>query len=162
MVVPMLAPKMMVAAWTSDMIPALTKPIVMTVVAPELWMAAVATAPIPTPSHLLPDIFANSARSLLLLTASRLELIMEQAIRKIPIPARSVRIALTTKVILIILPFPLKQKETLTAGRNFPAFYSKSLASYDMFRGFLPVLTKACHRAGALQATPYYFAQLMY
>jgi len=67
--------------------PALTKPMVMTVVAPELCIAAVVTAPIPTPIILFPDTFRNSALSLLELIASRLELMVVQATRKIPIPA---------------------------------------------------------------------------
>ena len=45
----MLAPYMMVAASGNVMIPALTNPMTMTVIAPELWIAAVPTVPIPTP-----------------------------------------------------------------------------------------------------------------
>ena len=81
---------MMVAAWVSEMMPALTKPMVMTVVAPELWMAAVPRAPMPTPSSLLSEALENSFFSLSELAASRLELIIWQAMRKTPIPARSV------------------------------------------------------------------------
>ena len=73
--------------------PALTKPITMTVVAPELWIAAVPSAPIPTPNRRLPDALANSSLSLLLPAASRLELIVEQATRNTPMPASSVSTA---------------------------------------------------------------------
>ena len=66
----------MVAAWVREMIPALTKPMVMTVVAPELWIAAVPKAPIPTPSILLPEAFENNFLSFSELAASRLELII--------------------------------------------------------------------------------------
>ena len=66
----------MVAAWVREMIPALTKPMVMTVVAPELWIAAVPKAPIPTPSILLPEALENSFLSFSELAASRLELII--------------------------------------------------------------------------------------
>ena len=41
---------MMVAACAREMMPALTKPMVITVVAPELWMAAVPSTPIPARS----------------------------------------------------------------------------------------------------------------
>ena len=78
--------------------PALTKPITMTVVAPELWMAAVPNAPIPTPSNRLPDALANSALSLLLPAASRLELIVEQATRNTPMPASSVSTAANIEI----------------------------------------------------------------
>ena len=87
MVVPMLAPKTIVAACTSVMMPAFTKPITMTVVAPELWMAAVPSAPMPTPSSLLRDALANSVRSLSLPIDSRFSLIILQAMRKVPMPA---------------------------------------------------------------------------
>ena len=75
------------------MIPAFTKPMTMTVVAPELWMAAVPTVPMPTPRSLLPEALENMFLRPLELTDSRLELIIWQATRKIPIPATSVRIA---------------------------------------------------------------------
>ena len=67
---------MMVAAWAREMMPALTKPMVMTVVAPELWMAAVPRAPIPTPSSLLPEALEKSILSLSELAASKFELII--------------------------------------------------------------------------------------
>lgn len=67
---------MMVAACEREMIPAFTKPMVITDVAPELWMAAVPIVPIPTPSILLFDAFSNSFLSLLELADSRLELII--------------------------------------------------------------------------------------
>ena len=44
-VVPMLAPIITGIAWISFMIPALTKPTSMIVVAPELWITAVTTVP---------------------------------------------------------------------------------------------------------------------
>ena len=61
MVVPMLAPYMMVAAWASVMIPTLTKPITITVTAPELCIAAVPKVPMPTPNHLFFPVLANSS-----------------------------------------------------------------------------------------------------
>ena len=67
---------MMVAACASEMMPALTKPMVITVVAPELWMAAVPRAPIPTPRSLLPEAFEKSVFSFSELAASRFELII--------------------------------------------------------------------------------------
>ena len=66
----------MVAACEREMMPALTKPMVITVVAPELWMAAVPSAPIPTPVSLLLDAFEKSFFSLSELAASRFELII--------------------------------------------------------------------------------------
>ena len=75
-VVPILAPYMIVAACESEIIPAFTKPIVITVVAPELWMAAVPTAPIPTPRSLLPEALEKSFFSFSELAASRFELII--------------------------------------------------------------------------------------
>ena len=76
MVVPILAPYIMVAACESEIIPALTKPIVMTVVAPELCIAAVPNVPMPTPSNLLFEALANSFLSLSELADSRLVLII--------------------------------------------------------------------------------------
>ena len=66
----------MVAAWARDMMPALTKPMVITVVAPELWMAAVPSAPIPTPISLLLEAFEKSCFNFSELAASRFELII--------------------------------------------------------------------------------------
>jgi hypothetical protein len=80
-------------AQVSDMMPAFRKPMTMTVVAPELWMAAAVRVPMPTPSSLLLDAPANSWRSLLEPAVSRLRLSMEHATRKIPMPARRPRIA---------------------------------------------------------------------
>ena len=73
--------------------PALTKPMTITLVAPDDCIAAVASAPMPTPTSLLFEVFAKSRLSLLELTDSRLELIILQAIRKIPMPAMRARIA---------------------------------------------------------------------
>ena len=53
MVVPMLAPMMIQTAWFSVIMPALTKPTTMTVVAEEDWMAAVMAAPTRTPMNRL-------------------------------------------------------------------------------------------------------------
>ena len=75
-VVPMFAPYIIVAACAREMMPALTKPMVITVVAPELWIAAVPRVPIPTPSSLLLDAFAKRCLSFSELAASRLELII--------------------------------------------------------------------------------------
>ena len=102
MVVPMLAPYMMDAARGKDMIPALTNPMTRTVVAPELWMAAVDTAPIPTPRILLLEAFENMALSLELLMDSRFELSILQDIRKTPIPAASIKRAVIIMVLSII------------------------------------------------------------
>ena len=93
----------MVAACVRLMMPTFTKPITITVTAPLLWMAAVPKRPIPTPTHLLLPVFANNRRSRRLLADSRLLLIIWQAIRKTPIPAIRVKIAISTLVISIIL-----------------------------------------------------------
>ena len=52
MVVPMLAPIVMVAACVRVMTPALTRPTTMTVVSEELCMTAVTAVPMPTPTRL--------------------------------------------------------------------------------------------------------------
>ena len=93
---PIFAPNITVAACASDIMPALTKPITITEVALELCITAVAAAPTPTPSNLLLEAFENSILSLLLPNASKLELIIEQAIRKTPTPA----IKVSTDVII--------------------------------------------------------------
>ena len=64
-----------------------------TVVAPELWIAAVAAVPIPTPTSFLSEALAKRFLSLTLHTDSRLELSMVHAIRNTPMPAINVRIA---------------------------------------------------------------------
>ena len=66
----------MVAACTNEIMPAFTKPMAITVVAPELWMAAVPTAPMPTPSNLLLAALEKRLLSLLDETDSRLVLII--------------------------------------------------------------------------------------
>ena len=81
------------AACVKDIMPALTKPMTMTEVAPDDWIAAVATAPIPTPTNLLFEVLANRARSFRELTDSRFELIILQAMRKIPTPATRAKTA---------------------------------------------------------------------
>ena len=62
-VVPILAPIMIPIAWDSDIIPAFTKPTTITVVALELWIIPVTTAPTKTPITTLlvrnPIIFFN-------------------------------------------------------------------------------------------------------
>lgn len=58
-----------------------------TEVAPEDCIAAVAIVPIPTPTSLLFDVLAKSCLSLFELTDSRFVLIIEQAMRKTPMPA---------------------------------------------------------------------------
>ena len=78
------------------MMPAFTKPMTMTVMAPELCMAAVPTAPIPTPYSLLLDAFANIFFSLLLLNASIFELSILQAVRNTPIPASNASTAVVS------------------------------------------------------------------
>ena len=52
-VVPMLAPMMIQTAWFRVIMPALTKPTTMTVVADEDWMTAVMAAPTSTPKNRL-------------------------------------------------------------------------------------------------------------
>ena len=67
-VVPILAPMMTPIAWDRFMIPALTKPTTMTVVADELWMTAVITAPRSTPISLF--LVKASNRDFILLPAA--------------------------------------------------------------------------------------------
>ena len=67
----------------------MTKPMIMTVVAPEDWIMAVERAPMPTPASLLPDTLENIRFRLSELRVSRLELMMPQAVMKTPTPARS-------------------------------------------------------------------------
>ena len=69
----------------------MTKPITITEVALELWIAAVVTAPTPTPTSLLFAVLENSDLSFALPRASRLELIIEQDIKNTPTPAKSVK-----------------------------------------------------------------------
>ena len=102
-VVPMLEPYMMVAACARLMMPTFTKPMTITVTAPLLWMAAVPARPIPTPTHLLSPVFANSCLNFRLLADSRLLLIIWQATRKTPMPAINVNIAIITLVTPIVL-----------------------------------------------------------
>ena len=89
---------MTVAACASDMMPTFTKPMTITVTAPELWMAAVPTVPMPTPSHLLFPILANSRFKPALLALSRLVLNILQATKNTPMPAIRVRIAITMSI----------------------------------------------------------------
>ena len=91
------------------MIPALTKPMTMTVVADELWIAAVAAAPTPTPSSLLFEVRANSAFSLRLPSDSKLALIIVQAMRKMPTPAIRVNTDVMTVTASMIPPFFLSE-----------------------------------------------------
>ena len=103
-VVPMLAPKMTVAACVSDMMPALRNPMAMTVVAPELWMATAHKVPMPTPSSLLFEADENRSRSLPEPSVSRFLLIMEQATRKTPTPATRVRMAVAIWMFVMFVP----------------------------------------------------------
>ena len=63
-VVPMLAPKMMWRVWEKSMMPELTRPTIMTVVAEEDWMAMVMTAPMTRLMRGLAVIFFSSSSSL--------------------------------------------------------------------------------------------------
>ena len=81
--------------------PTFTKPMTITVTAPLLWIAAVPTVPIATPSHLLSPVLAKRRLSRLEEADSRLLLIIVQAIRKTPMPANSVRTAVMTDRIFI-------------------------------------------------------------
>ena len=98
-VVPILAPKITVAACVKVIIPAFTKPMTMTVVALELCITAVAAVPTPTPSSLLFEAFLNSDFSLLLPSASKLELIIVQAIKNTPTPATRERTEVTIETV---------------------------------------------------------------
>ena len=69
MVVPMLAPMITPVAWARSMIPALMKPMTMTVVADEDWMTTVTTVPIRNPIIGLRVSF--SSRSFILEPAAR-------------------------------------------------------------------------------------------
>lgn len=76
-------------------------------------MAAVVTAPIPTPINLFPDTFLNKDLNLLELTASKLELIIEQATKKIPIPAN---IDKTAETIVTEFTFSFPPNSTQATG----------------------------------------------
>ena len=69
-------------------------------------MAAVVAAPTPTPTSLLFEVLANSFFSFLLPSASRFELIIVQAIKKIPTPAIKVstEVAICTPSTVICSP----------------------------------------------------------
>ena len=84
---------MIVAACANDMMPTFTKPMTITVVAPEDWIAAVATVPIPTPNMRELDMRENRLLRRALLAVSRLEDIIWHATKKIPIPAMSCKMA---------------------------------------------------------------------
>ena len=84
---------MIVAACANDMMPTFTKPMTITVVAPDDWIAAVATVPIPTPNMRELDIRENRLLRRALLAVSKLEDIIWHATKKIPIPATSCKIA---------------------------------------------------------------------
>ena len=75
---------------------------VITVVAPELCMRAVAAAPMPTPASLFEDVLANICFNLLELADSRFELIIWQAIRKIPMPDKRISSAETILTVPIV------------------------------------------------------------
>ena len=76
MVVPMLAPIIIHTAWRRVIMPELTKPTTMTVVAEEDWMTAVMTAPTSTPSRRLEVSFSRMLFIRLPAAASRPELII--------------------------------------------------------------------------------------
>ena len=76
MVVPMLAPMMIHTACVSDIMPALTKPTVMTVVALDDWMTAVIAAPTSTPRKRLLVSFSRISFIRSPAAASRPELII--------------------------------------------------------------------------------------
>ena len=70
-VVPMLAPIITPTAWRSFRIPALTKPMHITVVAAEEWTMPATTAPSSTPLKILSVSFSSSEASLPLVSFSR-------------------------------------------------------------------------------------------
>ena len=76
MVVPMLAPMMIHTAWRRVIMPELTKPTTMTVVAEEDWMTAVMPAPTSTPRTRLAVSFSRMCFIRLPAAASRPELII--------------------------------------------------------------------------------------
>ena len=86
-VVPIFAPIIIVAAWPNVIIPALTRPITMTVVNPELWTKAVVAQPIPTPTSFLSDVFRNKALILELAIFSILSESILQPTKNTPKPA---------------------------------------------------------------------------
>ena len=59
-VVPIFAPMMIAVAWLKHIMPALTKPMTITVVAALDCMSVVAPAPIPTPASLLFEVRSNN------------------------------------------------------------------------------------------------------
>ena len=93
-VVPILAPYITVAACCRDIIPTLTNPMIITVVAPDDWIAAVPSAPIPTPNILLSETRAKRVLSRELPAASKFVDIKRQATKKMPIPANNVKTAI--------------------------------------------------------------------
>ena len=118
-VVPMFAPKMIVVAWRSDITPALTKPSTMTMLALELWTTAVTAVPMPTPSSLLLETLEKRNFSLADEADSRFELIIWQAIRKMPTPATSER---TDELIVPAVIAPNGRKSGRPPGRGDGVF----------------------------------------
>ena len=123
---------MIVAACASDIIPTFTKPITITVTAPLLWIAAVPTVPIATPSHLLSPVFAKRRLSRLDDADSRLLLIVVQAIRNTPIPATSVKMAVMIAMISILINFV------------FVVLFAKVLQLYGIHNFFHLIVPKLC------------------
>ena len=138
-VVPMLAPIIMAAAWYRFMMPTLTKPTMSTVVTPELWISAVAAAPMPTLTSRLSAVFPNSSLIFPVASCSMLEVSRWTPTRKTPVPAssRTAKSINSANVIafltlLVIYPSCIKKRDFAAAARQSLAISSQSriLKSY--------------------------------
>ena len=125
-VVPMLAPMMIHTAWFRVIMPALTKPTTMTVVAEEDWITAVMAAPTSTPRKRLAVSRSRISFILLPAAASRPELIICIPWRNRARPPSSPRISV---IPIFSFPFPrspYKKKDIarirLPGCRLCPAF----------------------------------------
>ena len=87
-VVPIFAPIIIAVAWCKFIVSALTNPMTITVVAAELCIIIVTTAPIPTPAKRLSVILAKRRRIPAPATFCKLELIIFIAAIKRPVPPK--------------------------------------------------------------------------
>ena len=124
MVVPILAPIMIHTAWVRVIMPELTKPTTMTVVAEEDWMTAVITAPTSTPRTRFAVSFSRMLFMRLPAAASKPELIICIPCRNSASPPRRLKIlAILIKMLLFYLKirkrhsllFKLKSRSCLFA-----------------------------------------------
>ncbi len=88
-VVPIFAPIIIAAAWCRFMMPTLTKPTMSTVVTPELWIMAVAAAPMPMLTSRLSAVRPNSSLIFPVASCSILEVSRWTPTRNTPVPASS-------------------------------------------------------------------------